>query len=133
MVYIFYTIFTLLLVYYQKYQLKETRAALTGNIPELAKANKMWHRYGLALRLTVIVIFTLHFIPILGSNLFDIALAGGINILVFEFGINKIALNRDWFYVGNTAEIDKKFGKTKWLIMFGIFFLTLIAKIISIL
>jgi hypothetical protein len=131
MTYILYTLFTILFVYYQKYQFLERNAALEGRVPKMAEASKKWHTYGMILRVLVLVILATHLIPQITPSIYDIVLAGAINVLVFEFGINKIALGKDWFYVGTTAETDKKLGKKKWIIMFGILFLTLIAKIIS--
>lgn len=123
MLYLLYTLFTLIFIYYQKYQFMDS------NKVDVLKAKKMWHILGLCLRLFVVLI-------ILAISIFnikiiwqDILLLGVINALVWEIGINKIALNTDWFHIGTTSSIDKALGKYKWKILLTSLIVSIVIKI----
>ena len=62
-------------------------------------------------------LFTTQYYP---SRIDDYILAGTINILLFEIGINIIALKSKWKHIGTTSDTDKKLGKVKWWICFGL-------------
>ena len=62
-------------------------------------------------------LFTTQYYP---SRIDDYVLAGVINILLFEIGINIIALKHSWKHVGTESEMDKRLGRIKWWIYFGL-------------
>lgn len=105
MIYITSIIFTLILVFYQKYQFLANRGV----------SNDKYHPLGLALRAAF-------FLPFLGlilgftTNLKDLILALILNGFLFDVLINVIALGVRPFYVGTTSVFDKTIGKFKWII-----------------
>lgn len=106
-------LFTTLFVLYQKWQFSDDRGLTQGK----------WHLYGALMRLVTFCGFFIN------PSLEDILLAGTINILLFELLINKVALNKNWLFVGSTAVFDLKLGKYKWLIMLSFLLISLYIKI----
>ena len=98
MIYIITCLFTMAFVYYSKYQFINGRAG-------------KWHMYGATMRMLMFLPFLLP-----KSSIPDIVLAGVINCILFDVGINLIALNKPWYYTGSTNDIDNIVGKGKWYI-----------------
>lgn len=117
MIYILSIICTLLWVVYQKWQFIDDKGGVSGK----------WHLWGALLRASLFLFgYLLQKYP---STWKDYLLSGAICIVLFEVGINIIALNQKWNYVGFTSEFDKKLSIYKWVIM-GVFLVTaLIIKI----
>jgi hypothetical protein len=118
MIYLLSILFTLTFVLYTRWQFSDDRGLSSGK----------WHPYGMLMRALAIVtpfLCTLH-----PNNWKDYLLAGGINIVLWEILINKIALNTKWSHVGTTSALDVKFGKAKWYIYFGFLLLTIIIRLI---
>lgn len=113
MIYPLSILFTLIFVLYSKWQFSEVRGESEGK----------WHPYGMIMRwMLFLTPFVMQYFP---NNWKDYLLAGAINIILWEFGINKLALNKHLLYKG---KIDEKLGKKKWWIYFGFLLLTLIIK-----
>tara|TARA_R110000868_G_C10725915_1_gene751170 strand:+ start:248 stop:610 length:363 start_codon:yes stop_codon:yes gene_type:complete len=89
-------LFTLFFVYYSKYQFVN---------------NKKWHKYGFLMRITVFLLGIMQ----LPWN--QVAFVGVLLVILWEIGINKIALNKPWDYIGSTAWTDIQYGKYKWHLM----------------
>ena len=118
MIYILSIVFTLSFVMYSKYQFEE--------LQQLSKGK--WHTWGITARILAFVIpFVMQYF---NSSWSDYVLAGVINILLFEFLINKVALKKDWFYTGTTSAIDVKYGNKKWQIYFSLLILAILIKIV---
>lgn len=117
MIYLTSIAFTILFVYYSKWQFSEVRGESAGK----------WHPYGMLMRMLFFVgVFACHFFPMSWS---DYLLAGAINIFLWEILINKIALGMDLFYVGHTSKMDIALQKKKWFIYGGFCVISLIIKI----
>ena len=117
MIYIISIIFTLLFVIYSKWQFSDDRAETSGK----------WHGWGMAMRITFFIgCFLVQKFP---ASWQDYLLAGSISIIAWEIGINMIALLQKWYYVGATAEFDKKLGMKKWLLMGIVLIITILIKI----
>ena len=120
MIYIVSILFTLAFIMYSKYQFADFKT----------NPYRKWKPYGMAMRaLFFIGCFScFHF----GNSWQDYLLAGSINILLWEWGINVIALNApSILYVGTTGKIDKAVGKYKWWAMAGLIIISIIIKIIT--
>lgn len=120
MIYLVTILFTLAFIFYSKFQFEDEKAGWT-----VAKSE--WHPFGMAMRI-------LFFVGLILSKYFpfdwwDLILCGVINIILFDIGINVIALHVKWNYIGNTSEIDKKFGNAKWYIYAAILISSTIFKI----
>lgn len=117
---IFYTltiIFTLASVMYSKYQFEDVKLGW-------AKAKGKWHIYGAIQRSIPFLI------ALLGKILYtDIFLAASICLLLFEIGINTIAMRLPVLYVGSTSDLDKYIGKYKWYILFSLLAAAIFLKI----
>ncbi len=116
-IYITSIIFTLLFIFYSKYQFKHA----------VDRKTYEWKKYGASMR--VLFFVSCFLVQFFQSDWKDYLLAGSINILLFEIGINVIALQMPVFYNGTTGMIDKKLGSTKWYLMFGLLILSIILKI----
>ncbi len=110
MIYLLSILFTIFFVYYSKYQFINGRAG-------------EWHIFGMLMRMTVFIPF---FLP--KQQLTDIFLAGVINIILFDIGINLIALKQKWNYTGTTSKFDK-LGKTKFVIYTIMLLVAIILKL----
>lgn len=85
---------------YSRFQFEDDRGKSVGK----------WHPFGFLMRGTFFAaLFTY-------PSYQDIILSGTINIIVFEIGINIIALHKNIFYAGQTSQMDKVLGNWKWLI-----------------
>lgn len=119
MIYLLSILFTLCFVFYSKYQfqdLKNTR-------------NTKWKTWGVLMRtLFFISTFLLQLFP---NSWQDYLLAGSINILLFEIGINVIALNAPVFWKGYSGKLDIYLGNKKWFLIFALILTSLIIKIIT--
>jgi hypothetical protein len=116
MIYLTSILFTLLFVYYSKYQFQDQR-----------KRNFEWKKFGASMR--VLFFVSCFLVQFFQSDWKDYLLAGSINILLFEIGINVIALQMPIFYNGTTGVLDKKLKSTKWYLMFVLLILSIILKI----
>lgn len=96
-------------VWYTKYQFQDDRGQSEGK----------WHPYGALARGLP---FVFAFLDIEWPH---ILFAGSVFIFLFEIGVNKIALNQSIWYVGSTAEFDKKLGRKKWAAMVAFMIITL--------
>ena len=106
-------------VLYSKWQFSDDRGLSQGK----------WHPFGLCMRVTFFAaLFTTQHYP---SRIDDYILAGVINIILFEIGINIIALKHSWKHVGTTSRFDRRLGKAKWWIYFGLLAGAIIFKILS--
>ena len=100
-----FILFTLSFVLYSKWQFSDDRGLSQGK----------WHPYGAMMRiLAVVTPLVCGFVNITWE---DYLLIGIINILVWEIGINVIALGVKWWYIGFTAKSDMRLGKMKWVFM----------------
>lgn len=126
MIYILSLLFTLAFVYYSKWQFNERINAIRSQHTFMSIANKKWHVYGMLMRLLAIV--TPFILQYYSGTWQDYLLAGSINILAWELLINKIALSKEWFYVGKTAKTDKYLGKYKWHLAFILLIVATIIK-----
>jgi hypothetical protein len=109
--------FTLAFVLYSKYQFADDRGESIGK----------WHIYGFLMRAVqyislVAVVWDL-------TSWQDKLLIPAIAELVWEIGINRIALRKKWNYIGMTATFDKKLGKSKFYILIGIVVVLIVLKI----
>jgi hypothetical protein len=90
------------------------------------KGTSEWHPYGMLMRIFAIVApFIMQY---KSSSWKDYFLAGAINIILWEVLINKIALKKEWLYVGTTSKLDIHLKKYKWLLYFGLLILAIIIK-----
>lgn len=104
MIYLVSLAFTLSFIYYSKYQFEDDRGASQGK----------WHIYGMIMRILAVVSpFIMQLYP---ATWDDYLLAGIVNIIVWEAGINLIALRKKWHYQGKTSYWDKFFGDYEWWI-----------------
>ena len=117
MIYITSIIFTLLFIFYSKYQFKH---AIDRNTYD-------WKKYGASMRAFIFI--SCYLMQLFPASWRDYLLAGSINILLFEIGINVIALDMPIFYNGTTGMLDKKLKSTKWYLMFGLLLLSIIIKL----
>lgn len=117
MIYITSILFTLAFVFYSKYQFADDKVAINSG---------KWHPFGMFMRgLFFVAIYINTLLPVVWE---DFLLASSINILLFEMGINLIALNQKLFYRGYTSKLDQKLGQTKWILMFAFLLITIIIK-----
>ena len=118
MIYILSILFTLMFVLYSKWQFSDDWGLSSGK----------WHPYGMIMRvLAVITPFLCQLYPGTWS---DYLLSGAINVVLWELGINVIALNKPLFYIGSTAEMDIKLGYKKWLLYFGFLLVAIVVRIL---
>lgn len=105
MIYIVTILFTIAFVFYSKYQFEEQRTKIY---------NGKWHPWGMAMRILFFAGLILYkFFPF---DWWDVLLSGVINVILFEIGINVVALHVKWNYNGTTSAIDMKVGKVKWYV-----------------
>jgi len=102
-------------VMYQKYQLKDLATV----------RNTTWKTWANVMK--VILFVGLYLEKSYPSSLKDYLLAGCICALVFEFGINLIALKMPLFYIGKSSKFDK-LGKYKWAVLFVALIISLLIK-----
>lgn len=112
-------LFTLAFIMYAKWQFVSDRGGVKGK----------WHVWGFIMRV-------LFFAAILLTRLHpmqfdDIFLAGCICIVVYEVGINMIALHQKPFYNGTTSALDKRLGNLKWFAYFGLLLVAGVIKFIT--
>lgn len=102
-----YTLFTICFVYYFKWQKVDDDGGASGK----------WHKWGMFMRiLAALAIISEHFYK---SNLYIFATICCAAELIYEIGINIIALHKKALYNGSTSAIDIKFGTYKWIAYFG--------------
>lgn len=119
MIYINAILFTLAFVMYAKWQFVSDFGGVKGK----------WHVWGWIMRILFFTAIPLtRFHPAPYDDLF---LAGCICIIVYEVGINVIALHQKAFYNGSTSAIDKKFGKLKWIGYFALLLAAAVWKFIN--
>lgn len=107
MIYLITILFTLAFVFYSKYQFEDEKAGW-------AAAKSKWHPFGMAMRTLLFAALICNwFFPF---DWWDLILCGIINIILFDIGINIIALKVKWNYCGKTSAIDKNLGELKWYI-----------------
>ncbi len=94
-VYVITILYTLAFVFYSKYQFEDKKV----------DAKNKWHVFGLIMRLIFI------------SSWQDIFFAAVISEILFEIGINVIALKQKVFYVGGTSVWDKTLKIWKWVLL----------------
>lgn len=117
MIYAVSIVFTLLFVFYSKWQFSSDRGETKGK----------WHGWGMAMRGSIpIGCFVVQHFPAVWQ---DYVLAVALSCIIWEIGINVIALGAKWYYVGVTAKTDIKFRKYHWLIYFGFMTLAILIKI----
>ena len=117
MIYAVSIIATILFVFYSKWQFSDDRGETSGR----------WHGWGLAMRASTFVgAFIMQMFP---SSWQDYLLAGAICCIVWEIGINVIALAVKWYYVGSTSKLDIKFRKYHWFLYFGFLAIAILIKI----
>ena len=102
MIYPLSILFTTLLVLYSKWQFSDDRGLSQGK----------WHPYGLLAR--VVFGVTAYISSIYPSPLPDYILSCVINVILWDIGLNMIALKKEWDYVGEESYWDKKVGRHKW-------------------
>lgn len=112
------TIFTLIFIFYTKWQFSDDRGETQGK----------WHPYGLLMRLSVFIIAYL--CQLYPSDWQDYILAGVINMIGWDVELNIIALKKEWNYEGSTSIIDLKLKKTKWIIYAVLLIAAITIKII---
>ena len=117
MIYAVSIISTILFVFYSKWQFSDDRGETSGR----------WHGWGLAMRASTFVgAFTMQYFS---STWQDYLLAGAICCLVWEIGINVVALAVKWYHVGTTSKMDIKFRKYHWILYFVLLGGAIIIKI----
>lgn len=117
MIYPLTILFTLCFVFYSKYQFEDVREGWE-------RAKGKWHPYGAVMRALP---FAIAFIE---TDWKDVVLAGVISIIIFEIGINVIALKKEWNYVGSTAKSDRMFGKYKWYGMVALLIAAVVIRVV---
>lgn len=116
MIYILSILFVLTRVLYQKYQFKNGTAG-------------KWHFWGWIEIIVFFLAFLLYrYFPFSWADFF---LSGAICMVGYPIAVNMIALSKSVFYVGNTSEIDKRFGKKQWFVYFGILIAASIFKLLT--
>lgn len=119
MIYISSILFTLFFVYYSKYQFKDLRN----------ERNIKWKSFGVGMRVLFFVACFLS--QFFNSSWQDYLLAGSINIFLFEWLINVIALNApSIFWKGYSSKIDNEIGQAKWIIMVALILASITIKIL---
>lgn len=114
MIYIFSLLFTTAFVFYQRSQFRDLKY----------KRNTEWKTWANVMK----ALFFLAFLVPHNTTWQDVYLTISITALQFELMYNKIALNTNWFYSGNSSLFDKL--KTwKWVILFTSLILSLILKL----
>ena len=119
MIYLLTILSTIGWVLYSKWQFSEQRGQSVGK----------WHPYGAMVR--TLVITTPYIIQTHPATWQDYILVGAINICLFDLLINKIALNKNWLYIGSTSETDIHLKKYKWYIYFGFLVASILIKILT--
>lgn len=111
MIFLLSILFTVLFVYYTKYQLKNPK---TGK----------WHTKGFLMRgcFFLAFLFPATYLDIFGALI--------LSAITFDIGINLIALDSSkrkipWYYTGQESWIDRNIGQAKWYI-YGILLATFI-------
>lgn len=104
MIYVLSLLFTTFFVFYTKYQLYDL----------WRKRNVKWKHFGAAMRVLFFAsCYVTQSLSTLGWHHY--LLAGVLNIIWFDIGINIIALKEKWNYVGLTSKADRKLRQRKWL------------------
>ena len=116
MIYITSILFTLAFVLYQKFQLQDLKST----------RNVVWKTWAVVMKA---IFFAAVWVAQQNHSAWqDFLLAGAICILVFEIGINVIALKQGVFYVGKSSKTDS-LGKWKWIGFFIILAATIFIKL----
>ena len=58
----------------------------------------------------------------------DVFLATTISILIYDIGLNVIALNQKWNYIGTTSWIDRKLGKKRYYLYILLLVISIFTK-----
>jgi hypothetical protein len=94
-------VYTASWIFYSKYQFAELYAV---NSVESNEANKMWHLWKAVNQVSFLALGFIYE----GWKLGLLSLV--LYWIVFDIGVNVIALKQKWNYVGRTSAIDKFFG-----------------------
>lgn len=121
MIYPLTILFTFCFVMYQKYQ----QADLIS-FHKYEERNTKWKSW--ANMMKVIFVGSCYLMQIFPSSWQDYLLSASIGSLAFEFGMNKIALKREWFFNGKSSKFDK-LGKWKWIALFAFLIISITVKI----
>lgn len=122
LIYLTSILFTIAFVFYTKYQFEDMHTTW-------ASAQRKWHPFGGFMRVLFFVGLAVeHFYP---STIWDLILAGVINIILWDILVNVIDLHMKWNYEGSTAATDKKLGRIKWYVYAGMLVSAAVAKILS--
>ena len=104
MIYLLSFSFAACMVMYSKYQFEEQQGKSVGK----------WHGWGMVMRLLIFVImaYCCHFTP----TFKDVLLSATLSWLLWDIGINTIALRMPLFYSSNAHRwsIDRALRKVKW-------------------
>jgi hypothetical protein len=107
MIYLISILFTLAFIIYSKYQFDDEKAGWNNS-------KGKWHPYGFIMRVLFFVgLLVYKYFPF---DYWDLLIAGAINIILWDIGINVFALKVKWNYEGETSSTDKKLGKSKWYV-----------------
>lgn len=107
MIYLVTILFTISFIFYSKFQFEDEKAGWTASKSE-------WHPFGMAMRILFFgALILFKYFPF---DWCDLILCGVINIILFDIGINVIALHVKWNYEGVTSVLDKSIGKIKWYV-----------------
>ena len=116
MIYIISILFTISFVFYQKHQFIDLKW----------KRDTGWKFWANVMKVTLLAgCYVSQFMP---SAWQDYILSLAICSLVFELGYNKIAINKEWLYVGASSHFDK-LGKWKWIILLVFLIISITIKI----
>lgn len=110
MVVIVSLVFTLLFVFYFKWQHKDKLFG-PNYYPQ---ASKKWHLFGLLMRAAFFLgpLCAVYF----KTTWQDVLLALSLSAPLYDIGINVFALNQPPFYPGGTSALDKLLGGLKWIL-----------------
>lgn len=122
MIYLVTLLFTISFIVYSKFQFDDEKAGW-------AYSKGRWHPFGLIMRvLFFAALLVFKYFPF---DWWDLAIAGIINIILWDIGINVYALKTRWNYDGNSSQYDKTFGNKKWYIYTVILIGSVLGKIFS--
>lgn len=120
MIYLITILFTICFVIYTKYQFDDEKAGWI-------KSKGQWHIWGFFMRLLFFAgLLVFKYFPF---DWWDLLIAGVINIIIWDIGINVFALNVRWYYVGETSKIDKMIERLKFYVYGIALFISVIGKI----
>jgi len=104
MIYLVTLLYTFCSVFYTKFQIEDEKAGFENS-------KGRWHPFRLAM--AVLLFAALLVYQYFPFDKWDFIICIGLNVL-FDMGVNKFALHVKLFYNGETAKLDRIFGKFKW-------------------